>query len=610
MQLPSKEQGGGACPASATTGVLAKLSNVLGHFDVAVPPGGCSGQSGRLGSLVDISSSYTFGESAFNGADPLLIEGGAKEQLEARNHARFRSLLPRDGVSLEQWRKWLVQYQESDRGCVVAAGAGYFNLTSFACSGNLISSGRVVQTSTARSVNLGVRGNTLVVGYVSESEVKSTLNPFDALVAGSGWLVRNGASYIRESLTKDGEDISPLGTGIGAGSMLSQKMARSAVGYNQQGELLLLQTSETAAGLTLEEFAGVAVELGFEQAINLVGGGMANLAANHSIVSSPSSTCDEGEGDLLKCAQPVSTAACMHTLQPPINEAELEMVLPLGPGNGKLTPSTGGGSIPSPSPTHSPGWTAWPTFSWEKKDGGLDDDLPPPMLNGSDYSIAELRKELDFYKGSTVLATATCAFLLSILFYMCTHKVEREEVYTVQHGMDSSHGHHGQSGGHSAHSPVHRGAEAGIQFMQISEPQRRGPAPAGGVLYRTQVSLPRLRQSTRGICTSSSNSSKGVPALAGQDRHAQPQRYLVRRGRRPPEEACKPTNAKSKMTGKSRHKGLGKASAGKTAEPAKVVTPNAFGQGAAASKYQQLNDEDMTISEDNCSNCYRMLTNP
>ena len=62
------------------------------------------------------------------------------------------------------------------------------------------------------------------------------------------------------------------------------------------------------------------------------------------------------------------------------------------------------------------------------------------MLNGSEYSLADLREELAFYKGSTVLATFTCIILLSILFYVCTHKPEREEIYTVQHGMDSSHG--------------------------------------------------------------------------------------------------------------------------------------------------------------------------
>lgn len=597
VQVPSPSvEGAGSCPVSTTTGVLARLSNVLGHFDIAVPPGGCSGSSARLGALVDISSSYLFGESTFNGADVTLIEG-EKEQLEARNHARFRSLLPRDGVSPEQWGKWLVEYQETDQSCILAGGAGFYNLSSFACAGNLISSGRVVQTSAARNVNLGVRGTSFVVGYVSESEVKSTLNPFDALVAGVGWLVRNGEPYIRESITTDGEDVSPLGAIGDTVGILSQRMARSAIGYNHEGELLLVHTSETASGLTLEEFAALTVDLGFEQAINLVGAGAANLAANHSMISAPSASCGDGnERKLFKCAQPVSTATCVHALQPPINEAELEMVL--GPGNGKWSPSSPiSGGKPSPAPSRSPGRTAWPTFSWEKKDGGLDDDLPPPMLNGSEYSIAELREAVAFYKGSTVLATAMCAFLLSILFYMCTHKPEREDIYTVQHGMDSSHGHEG--GGHSTRSPAPLGADAGIQFMQISEPQRRGPAPVGGV-----PAQPPVKESTQSageqaldMYKLSGNSGRGV-TLRWQDKigtlnlsDTSSDEDSGPAGR----SLSKAKNAKSKMIGKSRHKGLGKASVGKAAEPAKVVTHSPLtpsARGAAASKYQQLRDED------------------
>ena len=133
-----------------------------------------------------------------------------------------------------------------------------------------------------------------MVGYVSESEVKSTLNPFDALVAGVGWLVRNGEPYIRESITTDGEDVSPLGAIGDTVGILSQRMARSAIGYNHEGELLLVHTSETASGLTLEEFAALTVDLGFEQAINLVGAGAANLAANHSMISAPSASCGDG----------------------------------------------------------------------------------------------------------------------------------------------------------------------------------------------------------------------------------------------------------------------------------------------------------------------------
>ena len=44
--------------------------------------------------------------------------------------------------------------------------------------------------------------------------------PFDALVGGVGWLVRNGESYIVESLspTGDNEDVTGLGLGSGSAS--------------------------------------------------------------------------------------------------------------------------------------------------------------------------------------------------------------------------------------------------------------------------------------------------------------------------------------------------------------------------------------------------------
>ena len=629
VQIPIPAAKYDACSSSArVVGTLARLSNVLGHFDVALPPEGCVAPLARLRSLKDISSHYEFGRSTFNGATAASKEDQTK--LDERNRARFRALLPRDGVSLEQWRKWLMQYEEEDSGCVVAASGGSFNLTTFACTGSVVSSGRVVQTSSRKNVNLGVRGNTVVVGYVPESEVQSTLNPFDALITGTGWLVRNGASYVRESLTADGEDTAFLPR-----DYMTQRAARSAVGFNKAGELLLLQTGATAVGLTLEEFAAAAVNLGFVQAINLVGGDLAGMTANHTLISPPSASCssmEEGAGakggkdgdEYMRCERPISTAACVHTLSPPINEAELNMVLPLGPLNPSRpsTPSGGGNGgaahihVPSPTPTHTPGQTEWPTFSWEKTPDGFDDDAPPLLRNGTSHlSYAELRKELAFYKGSTVLLVGVCTFMASLLLYMCTHKPDKEEVYAVQHGMDSSHGHgHGHGHGsshHSIRSPVH-GPETGIQFMQISEPQRRGPALPGGVPAPLSVSASSTDagasagQLAKDLYKLSGSGGKSGGPLRWQDKigtlklsDTSSDDGVAPVGTQQQQQQRKLKNVKSKMTGKSRHKGLGRASSssrtGSDALPAKVVTHSPLtpsAQGAAASKYQQLQEDD------------------
>ena len=135
--------------------------------------------------------------------------------------------------------------------------------------------------------------------------------------------------------------------------------------------------------------------------------------------------------------------------------------------------------------------------------------------------------------------------------------------------------------------------------MKISEPQRRGPAPAGGV--PTQV---LGRESTQ----SSAEQALDMYKLSGKSSKGGPLRWQDKIGTLNLSDTSsdegggsngkslsKPKNSKSKMTGKGRHKGLGKASVGKAVEPAKVVTHSPLSpsaQGAAASKYQQLREDD------------------
>jgi hypothetical protein len=596
--LPPSEKSE-VCDAAVNVGHLATLSNVLGHFDIAIPAHGCSGPDARLEPVTTTSEAYEMQRNPFRG-DETARTDGSKEELEALQRVRYRALLPPSGAPPQQWVKWLVEFQEQDEGCAVAAAAGYFNMSSFACSGNLVAGGKVIQTSSRKNVNLGVRGDSLVVGYVPKEEILNEENPFDFLVAGSGWLVRNGASYVQESFGKDAEDSS-----YQPENFKYSRIARTALGYNAKGELMILQMSGESSrpeddadayvhGLTISEFADVLVTVGFEQAINLVGGDPAIMTVNHSLVSIPSSVCPSGTS-YKKCGAPASTVACIHTLAPPINEAELDMVLPLlGPEipNHPSKPLVHS-RAPSKAPTRSPpGSTPWPTFSWERSpdgDAGDDDKASAPMLNGTNhYSEAVLRQQLSFYKGSTLVLVVLCTFLVCTLFYVCTNGVERakerEMAVHVQHGLDSSHG-------GSSHSV---NPDSGIQFVQISEPQRRA-ASAGGSSAAT-VTVKENPADKYKITSTSKGPVRWQEKLGTlnlDDSSSSDEPSVMKKGK----------NTKSKMTGKSRHRGLGKASKSPMhPEPAKVVTHSpltpAKPNSAAASRYQQLQDDDPDDDDD------------
>ena len=155
----------------------------------------------------------------------------------------------------------------------------------------------MIQTSPAKNVNIGIRGDSFVVGHIPLEEITDPENPFSFLVSGVGWLVRNGKSYIDESLELDKEDISHQES-----TFITSSIARTVLGYDSHGRLLLLHVngnsdSETLQesnikGLGLQELAAWAVELGFINAVNLVGGDQANLVEHNALISLPSGACD------------------------------------------------------------------------------------------------------------------------------------------------------------------------------------------------------------------------------------------------------------------------------------------------------------------------------
>ena len=125
-------------------------------------------------------------------------------------------------------------------GCTVAVNAGYFKVTTGECLGNVVSDGRVIQTSNdEQNANFGIRQDgSIVVGYIPDSEIRNTSNPFRQLVTGVIWLVRNGSNFVNESMSLEcsaHEDTGKMETFV---NVLS---ARTAVGHDDQGRVIIAQ---------------------------------------------------------------------------------------------------------------------------------------------------------------------------------------------------------------------------------------------------------------------------------------------------------------------------------------------------------------------------------
>lgn len=246
------------------------LENPIGHFDFAYPKGGCRGGGLTLPSISgrDFKSQKPWDLRYLN---------DSRSQSQYRLFANLFQTKRNDEIA-QQIRNWEREYNAAKNlGCQVVTNAGFFNITSGACFGDLVMDGEVVQTSKYHNVNFGIRNGSFVTGYISEEDIRSLSNPFDTLISGLVWLVRDGEVYVSASLSVDREDMNSQSTGP---AFASVKSARTAIGHNREGHLMILQVEgETwVRGMSLYEFAEFAVELGFWNAINL---GLINSIMSH-----------------------------------------------------------------------------------------------------------------------------------------------------------------------------------------------------------------------------------------------------------------------------------------------------------------------------------------
>ena len=122
--------------------------------------------------------------------------------------------------------------------CHVATNAGFFSRLNGTCYGNIVSNGRVVQTSGGiQDANFGIKEDgTIMVGYISDDEVLNKTNPFRMLVTGAMWLVRNGANIVDESMVIE---CFQNERHISVDNFVHILSARSAIGFDDKGRVIL-----------------------------------------------------------------------------------------------------------------------------------------------------------------------------------------------------------------------------------------------------------------------------------------------------------------------------------------------------------------------------------
>jgi len=141
--------------------------------------------------------------------------------------------------------------------------AGFFDMRTGACLGNLVSAGRVLQTSTSVNANFGLRSDGMYfVGYQQSSDV--TRQDFANLIAGVGWIVRNSSSWVDQTVAIEHPTY----------DWVNMKAPRTAIGHDAAGALLLFEVDgdePEQKGLSLYEFADLMIQWGAVNAVNLDG---------------------------------------------------------------------------------------------------------------------------------------------------------------------------------------------------------------------------------------------------------------------------------------------------------------------------------------------------
>ncbi|KAL0487793.1 N-acetylglucosamine-1-phosphodiester alpha-N-acetylglucosaminidase [Acrasis kona] len=205
--------------------------------------------------------------------------------------------------------------------CIVATNAGFFNVHTHECLGNVISNSQLVQSTTNRNANFGItkKGN-YYVGYMTPETPKANQDEFVNLVSGVIWLIRDGKNYVKESEKLEFEGTQASGS---INYFVNLRSSRIGLGHDAEGRLVIVQFDGDGnhdKGLNLHELAELMIGMGVINAINLDGGGSTTVVHHNYVanaVSDGADSCPHLPSDLLfremiRCERKVTTITCIH----------------------------------------------------------------------------------------------------------------------------------------------------------------------------------------------------------------------------------------------------------------------------------------------------------
>lgn len=185
--------------------------------------------------------------------------------------------------------------------CEYATNGGFFTwdtTQSCLCEGNLISNGEAITLEGMNKANFAITSdNKILTGFITSS----TLDNYNisTMMSGSGWLVRNGKSYVANSA-----DLSP------SGDFVLEKAPRTSVGVFANSTMILFEVDgeeDIEAGPDLYEMAELLVGLGVHSAVNIDGGGSSVSVYDGEVVSLP--TCSDTS---TICEREVQSITCVR----------------------------------------------------------------------------------------------------------------------------------------------------------------------------------------------------------------------------------------------------------------------------------------------------------
>jgi N-acetylglucosamine-1-phosphodiester alpha-N-acetylglucosaminidase len=226
------------------------------------------------------------------------------------NH--FSIFPPEGGCQKDSRTKTSVTAKQHN--CIAASNAGYFDVNTGTCLGNLVSNGTFIQGSRLRNPTFGVtKSGKAIIGYLGDA---LNTNDFQgeeilSLVQGIIWIVRNGKNNVDEALKVESSEAQSTGD---FSYFARVKSARTALGIDTHGNIITVTVEGKTGieGIDLYQLADLLINVGVVSAINLDGGGSAQAVLKGELVTFPSDECPDHAKSFEYCERIITSITCMH----------------------------------------------------------------------------------------------------------------------------------------------------------------------------------------------------------------------------------------------------------------------------------------------------------